>query len=335
MRKTFSGTAVRTTTTGSLTNVATGAVLGLSAQTNWPTAGPFVVILEPGTLNEELVLCDSRSGATVTINAAGRGYTLGGVGVPHASGVPVHMLVVDYTVIDETSAAANTLSAKGDLLGYTGSVLSRFPIGAVDGQALRKLAAGGQGFEWNVLGSIPIGAPAGPVEGQGWYDNTGTESEGLVFYDGASNAKPWNMAWGLQGQPGIQPGGQSLNTAGDVTGMSVTFIAVLRRWYRYTVSVDINNNASSGNVNTGFELRDQANATIQAWSVVTQGGGAPANQHYWTYTLVRQESPGLVTRKIWSNGFGVAGINYGLFGGSPLLGQLWCEDIGPVTGVPA
>lgn len=333
MRKVFASIPGRTTTAASLTNSQTGLVSGLlTSATGFQASGPFVLVFEPGTANEEWVLCDTRSGTAVTINSSGRGFV--NAAVAHASGVQVHALGVDYLTVDEFNRAVNLLTTKGDLLGFDGSLYQRVPAGTVDGQLLRKLVANGTGLEWNTLGGWPVGAVAGPVDGQGWYQASGSETEGLLLYDGTTPYPPWNMKWGLVGQPGFQPSSQTISTPGaDVTGMSVTFTAVNRRWYRYTILLDIDNNSSIGNVNTGIELRDGSNSTLQAWTLVTQGGGSPANMHHYCKRLIRQESPGLVTRKVWSNGVSVSGMRFGAF--TPvILGQLWAEDFGPVTGAP-
>jgi hypothetical protein len=331
MRKVFASVAGRTTTGAALTNSQTGAVASfLVSATGFQATGPFVLIVEPGTANEEWILCDSRATTTVTINASGRGYV--GAAVAHNIGVPVSALGVDYLVYDEFNRTANLFTAAGDFLGFDGSLNQKLAIGAVNGQLLKKLASNATGLEWNVVGSMPVGAPA-LTDGATWYNNSGDAAEGLLTYDGISTQLPWNSKWGLVAQPGIQPSSQTNITTGtDVTGMTVTFTAVQRRWYKYTWIIDIDLNGSVGNATVNFELRDGANSTLQAWGLITQGGGSPVNMHYYKHTLIRQESAGSVTRKIWCAGAGI-GVNIG-FRSPVILGQLWVEDNGPVTGAP-
>lgn len=332
MKKVYTGNAVRTTGS-TISNVATGAVLTLGASTNWPTTGPFVIVLEPGVVGkEEWVLCDSQAAGVVTINAAGRGY-MGTPNVAHTNPYVVEPKCVDAIAIAELNTFVNLMTTKGDLVGFDGSNPVRIPAGTVDQALLRRLATGTGGVEWNVLGGITIGAPASPVDGQLWYLNSSSETEGLYAYDGTTARFPWNLPWGFPVQPVADAGASGpFSSVTDVPNATVTFTAVTRRWYRYVLELGCNNNGSIGAVPTTFQLCDGSNTILAEWYVITQGGGAPKNHHDYRFDIMRQESAGSVTRKIRCTGGGT-GIAIQQF--VPTIPTLYyVEDRGPVTGAP-
>jgi hypothetical protein len=77
----YSSTAQRTTLTGSMTNVAT--TVTVAATTGFPTV-PFIGIIDPDTVNEEVVLVTNVATLTLTMT---RGYDSTSA-VAHNSGVP-------------------------------------------------------------------------------------------------------------------------------------------------------------------------------------------------------------------------------------------------------
>lgn len=73
-RREHAGAAVATTITAGINNSV--VAFNLTASTGWPTGavGPFVVIMDPGTILEEKINCSARAGTAVTVAASGRGF---------------------------------------------------------------------------------------------------------------------------------------------------------------------------------------------------------------------------------------------------------------------
>lgn len=149
MRKIWTGTAKRTTVSGTINgSVTTINCVDLSG---WPVTGPFVAVLDPGTTSEEWILCDSRASNTITVNVAGRGYV--GTGVAHTNCAIRH--APDFNTIDETNRFANLMTAKGDLVGFDGSLAQRVAATTVDGMVPRSRAGAAAGYEWSARSAIP------------------------------------------------------------------------------------------------------------------------------------------------------------------------------------
>lgn len=81
-RLNHSGVAPTTGLASAITASSTGCTL--NSGTGYPTAN-FVIKLDGGSASEEKILCDSRSGTTVTFNASGRGYD-GTTATSHSAG---------------------------------------------------------------------------------------------------------------------------------------------------------------------------------------------------------------------------------------------------------
>jgi hypothetical protein len=155
-RKQYAGGAATTTLSALLSNSALSFTI--ASATGWPdgSVGKFVVEVDPGTGTAEKILCDSRSGTSVTVNASGRGYD-GTVAIQHANGATVkhvwdaasptdfarHIYVT--TDDDHTQYAKKaTVSAPGDVLlrrasvtGASYSTVSNMALVAVDTTNLR------------------------------------------------------------------------------------------------------------------------------------------------------------------------------------------------------
>jgi hypothetical protein len=118
VRREHTGNAAPTTLNGSL---AAGALsLTLTDATGWPTGsvGPFIVTIDSGNGLEEKLLCLSRSGTAVTVQAGGRGFE-GTTDVLHASGASVKH-TFSATEADEANVAALAVDgATGGLVGVT------------------------------------------------------------------------------------------------------------------------------------------------------------------------------------------------------------------------
>jgi hypothetical protein len=112
-RRSYSGTAVPT-----ILSAGIGALdLTFTVQdaTGYPdgTDGPFFVTLARGIAGEEKVLCDSRSGLTFTVNAAGRGAD-GTVATAHAASSTTVEHTITKTDLDEANAHVNQTGSADD-----------------------------------------------------------------------------------------------------------------------------------------------------------------------------------------------------------------------------
>jgi len=144
----YSGTAVSTTTSSTLSSIDTSVTL--TAVTGWPSSGTFFVAIDPGLSSEEKCLA-TRAGSTLTLTRAQDGTT----GVAHVSGsVIVHV----FTAVDAAAAnlVASKLTTKGDVLATDGSTLNRLGIGT-DAYVLTADAASTNGFKWAAtLAETPV-----------------------------------------------------------------------------------------------------------------------------------------------------------------------------------
>lgn len=230
-RQSFSGNAVRTTLTGSITNSALSFTV--ADGTGHPTGsnGPFVVCLGRGTASEEKVLCVSRSGTTFTVQAGGRGYD-GTVGQAHNSGVTVEH-VIDSATLDEANRIVNVMTAKGDLLTRTGPGLTdhaRQAVGA-DNRVLRADAAQSTGMRWSLLDTLTMFAsptlpvfvctsttrPASPAEGQLIYE---TDTDLYQMWNGSAWREVYRDGAWVSWTPvaSYNGGGGSFGTGATATG---------------------------------------------------------------------------------------------------------------------
>lgn len=105
-RRSYSGNAVPTVLSGGIG--ALDLTFTVQDATGYPTgaSGPFYVTLARGAAGEEKVLCDSRSGLTFTVNAAGRGAD-GTVATSHAASSTTVEHTITKTDLDEANAHVN------------------------------------------------------------------------------------------------------------------------------------------------------------------------------------------------------------------------------------
>lgn len=126
-RQEFSGAAARTT----LASGISGADLSftVASGTGYPSGtNSFVIVIDRGLPTEEKILCDSRSGATFTVNASGRGYD-GTSAQAHASGAYVEH-TVSAAKLDELDAFVNS-AFTGDVTATAGSKVLAIAANAV------------------------------------------------------------------------------------------------------------------------------------------------------------------------------------------------------------
>jgi len=112
----YSNTSVNTTLNGAITNVGTSVVL--TSQTGMPTP-PFVLSIEPDTVNEELVLVTSGAGTGGSPYVVTRAYD-GTAGIAHSSLVTVQHRV---SAVDFTDSRTHEASSTG-VHGLNGSGMS-------------------------------------------------------------------------------------------------------------------------------------------------------------------------------------------------------------------
>lgn len=99
-RRQFSGSAVPTyVTTGIDDN---DLVIAINDATGWPdgSIGPFVATIESALGTMERILCDSRTGLNLTVNAAGRGWD-DTTAQAHGSGIAVTIEHTDSAEFDD------------------------------------------------------------------------------------------------------------------------------------------------------------------------------------------------------------------------------------------
>lgn len=124
-RRTYAGAAVSTTIAAGINS--TDLSITLAASTGW-AAGPFYVVIDPGTSSEEKVYISSRSGTTLTVGTRGVDGT---TAKSHSSGAVIYPV---HTAID--SDEANELTAKyttrGDIVYQGASTFERLGVGAAN-----------------------------------------------------------------------------------------------------------------------------------------------------------------------------------------------------------
>lgn len=105
-RKEYVGAAVATTLSGAITPSSTS--ITIDATDGWPTGavGPFVVVLDRGTADEEKVLCSLLTGSTLSVTTRGYDDT---TAVSHALGGTIEHCL-DSDTIDEANAHVNDTS---------------------------------------------------------------------------------------------------------------------------------------------------------------------------------------------------------------------------------
>lgn len=115
-RRDFAGAAAATTLTSGVNS--SDVSLSISAYAGWPTGanGPFAVVVDAGTANEEKILCTSRSNGTITVSQ--RAYD-GTTAAAHLAGASVKHCItaVDFDEANYWVAElATAASAANDVI---------------------------------------------------------------------------------------------------------------------------------------------------------------------------------------------------------------------------
>ena len=163
MTRKYSSTSVQTTLAADINNSVTSMVVATGTATTLlggvtlaaGNVDQFTVVLDPDTINEEIIFITAVSSDTFTI-VRGRAGTSN---VAHTAGATVkHVLTSDdldfYTAGVATANAAipkATLTTKGDILvTQSSATLNRLPVGAND-TVLTADTAATNGVKWAVL----------------------------------------------------------------------------------------------------------------------------------------------------------------------------------------
>jgi hypothetical protein len=149
MRRSYEGAAAAAQLTTDLASSTAALTIFCTDLTNWPTGVggyPFFIVINRGKVNEEKILCSSRTGNVLTVYDVGlvngRAADDTSISAHVANSVVEHI----FTATDADEANAHVNASSG-VHGLTGSV-----VGTTDTQTLtNKTIAGGS----NTLSAIP------------------------------------------------------------------------------------------------------------------------------------------------------------------------------------
>jgi hypothetical protein len=161
---------------------------------------------------------------------------------------------------------------------------------------------------------------ASPVAGQGSYLDTGNETEGIEFWNGAAWRRPWNMPWGEVGRNSNTGQWNALGPIQDL--LPAAFTSVAGRRYRVTGLIHITNGGAANQWT--MQITDSANAIVQqAGYTLTASQSAVAHAFYeGAFT------PGAITVKV--RGGGSAAWSWA--GTVTQISYITVDDIGPTVG---
>ena len=97
--------------------------------------------------------------------------------------------------------------------------------------------------------------PTSPFEGQAIYQ---TDTDEVLYYNGTSWSRPWNMPWGQVGYVRRTTGDTTVTTSmTDIVGVTTTFTAVSGRLYAAQFSCQTRKLGAAGYID--FNLSDGSN----------------------------------------------------------------------------
>jgi hypothetical protein len=156
MTRKYSSVSVETTLASGVSNtsptmtVATGKAAGLLGGVTLAAGNvdQFTVIIDPDTINEEVVFVTGISSDTLTITRGQAGTSA----ITHSGGATVkHVLTSDDLNYFNTAIQPSTVTAKGDLIAATSSgAVSRVGVGA-NGTVLTADSTQSTGLKWSTV----------------------------------------------------------------------------------------------------------------------------------------------------------------------------------------
>lgn len=147
-RRKYKGNATPATISAGLSAGATSATI--SANTGWPTSGPFYCVVDPGTSSEEKILVGSISGTSISSITRGVDDTSD---QNHASGCTIYPV---FTAVDadEANELTATYSAQGHLVYQGASTFTGLAIGTA--AHVLKVNSGATAPEWGQVATAGI-----------------------------------------------------------------------------------------------------------------------------------------------------------------------------------
>jgi len=183
-RRNYSSTAQRTTLSAGCTDVAT--TMTVTAVTGWPASTPYALIIDPDTVNEEIVLVTNRAGLTLTVTRAQGGTT----GVAHSSGAVVQHGVYAQDFEDPNAFLNNAAAAPGPI---------QFSAGTVSLPAITTSGDPNTGIYFSAADSVSIatgGVQRLNVDANGLLTGTGTSLGAWTSYTPTLGGSGWAIGNG-------------------------------------------------------------------------------------------------------------------------------------------
>lgn len=151
-RREYKGNASSTTINGAFNAGAT--TVSITANTGWPTTGPFYAVIDPGTASEEKIYVGSISSSN--LSSITRGVD-GTTDVNHSSGAVIYPV---FTAIDadEANQLTSTYANRGGMVYLGDPSFTQLAIGTA-GQVL-KVNSGATAPEWGQVAAAGIASDA-------------------------------------------------------------------------------------------------------------------------------------------------------------------------------
>jgi hypothetical protein len=137
-RRIYAGAASVTTLSAGVNSTALS--IPIDDDTGWPSGGSFYAVIDPETASEEKILCNGRTGTTLSVASASDRGVDGTTAQAHTAGAAVWHTFTSVDADEANSAAVNTvgrITQKGGLLvGTSAATLAELAPGT-DGHLLQ------------------------------------------------------------------------------------------------------------------------------------------------------------------------------------------------------